>query len=95
MTIQIGNRAVVLGAGIAGLLAARVLSEAYSQVIVVDHDHLPGTAEPRRCVPQGRHTHVLIERGQQILEELFPGFTDDLVALGCRPWTTCVTCGGA
>ncbi|MCZ4587021.1 FAD-binding monooxygenase [Rhodococcus opacus] len=82
MTIQIGHRAVVLGAGIAGLLAARVLSEAYSQVIVVDHDHLPGTAEPRRCVPQGRHTHVLIERGQQILEELFPDFTDDLVALG-------------
>ena len=82
MTTQIGHRAVVLGASIAGLLAARVLSEAYAQVIVVDHDHLPGTAAPRRCVPQARHTHVLIERGQQVLEELFPGFTDDLVARG-------------
>lgn len=82
MTTQIGNRAIVVGASMAGLLAARVLSKAYAQVTVVDHDHLPNTAEPRRCVPQAWHTHVLIERGQQVLEELFPGFTDDLVALG-------------
>ncbi|QHE72754.1 NAD(P)/FAD-dependent oxidoreductase [Rhodococcus sp. WAY2] len=82
MTTHIGHRTVVLGAGIAGLLAARVLSEAYSQVIVVDHDHLPANAVPRRCVPQGRHTHVLIERGQQVLEELFPGFTAELIGQG-------------
>ncbi|CAG7634477.1 FAD-binding monooxygenase [Rhodococcus opacus] len=82
MTTQIGDRAIVVGASIAGLLAARVLSEAYAQVMVVDHDHLPGAAAPRRCVPQARHTHVLIERGQQVLEELFPGFTADLVAQG-------------
>ncbi|WP_420752684.1 FAD-dependent oxidoreductase [Rhodococcus sp. O3] len=82
MTTRIGHRAVVVGAGMAGLLAARVLSEAYAQVIVVDHDHLPDSAVPRRCVPQARHTHVLIERGQQVLEELFPGFTHDMVAQG-------------
>lgn len=82
MTTHIGDRAVVLGASMSGLLAARVLADAYAQVILVDHDTLPVDDAPRRCVPQGRHIHVLIARGQQILEELFPGFTDDLVAQG-------------
>jgi 2-polyprenyl-6-methoxyphenol hydroxylase-like FAD-dependent oxidoreductase len=82
MHTRIGDRAVVLGAGMAGLLAARVLADAYAQVTVVDHDALPTDAAPRRRVPQGRHIHVLINRGQQILEELFPGLTAELVAQG-------------
>lgn len=60
----------------AGLLAARVLSEAYTEVVIVDRDKLVGVTTPRRGVPQGRHVHGLLARGQQILEELFPGFTD-------------------
>ena len=38
MTRQIGDRAVVLGASMAGLLAARVLADAYGQVTVIDRD---------------------------------------------------------
>jgi 2-polyprenyl-6-methoxyphenol hydroxylase-like FAD-dependent oxidoreductase len=82
MKKQIGERAVVLGASIAGLLAARVLAEAYAQVTVIDRDELPETAVHRRGVPHGRHLHALAARGQEALEELFPGLTAELVADG-------------
>jgi 2-polyprenyl-6-methoxyphenol hydroxylase-like FAD-dependent oxidoreductase len=79
---KIGDQAVVLGASMAGLLAARVLADAYERVTVVDRDTLPNSPETRRGVPQGRHAHVLVPRGTQILDELFPGLLDDLVAGG-------------
>ena len=82
MSRQIGDRAVVLGASMAGLVAARVLADAYAQVVVVDRDELPETAMHRRGVPHGRHAHALLARGQQALEELFPGLTTELVAQG-------------
>jgi 2-polyprenyl-6-methoxyphenol hydroxylase-like FAD-dependent oxidoreductase len=79
---KIGDQAVVLGASMAGLLAARVLADAYERVTVVERDALPSNPENRRGVPQGRHAHVLVPRGTQILNELFPGLLDDLVAGG-------------
>lgn len=79
---RIGYRAVVLGAGMAGLLAARVLADRYAEVVMVDRDEPPTHAAPRRGVPQGRHIHALIAGGQQALEELFPGLTDELVTAG-------------
>jgi 2-polyprenyl-6-methoxyphenol hydroxylase-like FAD-dependent oxidoreductase len=82
MSRQIGERAVVLGGSMAGLLAARVLADAYGQVTVIDRDELPKTPMHRRGVPHGRHIHGLLARGQQALEELFPGFTAELVAQG-------------
>lgn len=77
---QIGNHAVVLGAGMAGLLAARVLTEFYEQVTLVERDQLAGDA--RRGVPQGRHAHALMPRGTQILDELCPGLIGQLVEDG-------------
>ncbi len=82
MSRQVGDRAVVLGASMAGLLAARVLADAYAQVTVVDRDQLPEGSSQRRGVPQGHHLHALLARGQQALEELFPGLTAELVAQG-------------
>jgi 2-polyprenyl-6-methoxyphenol hydroxylase-like FAD-dependent oxidoreductase len=79
---RIGDSAVVLGASLAGLLAARVLADCYGEVTVVDRDELPDTATHRRGVPHGRHIHALAARGQQALEELFPGLTEELVADG-------------
>ncbi|MEU4525450.1 FAD-dependent monooxygenase [Amycolatopsis sp. NPDC024027] len=78
----VGNRAVVLGGGMAGLLTARVLSESYEDVVIVDRDTLSGAEGPRRGVPHGRHAHGLLARGQQILEELFPGLERELVGHG-------------
>jgi 2-polyprenyl-6-methoxyphenol hydroxylase-like FAD-dependent oxidoreductase len=77
-----GDHAVVLGGSIAGLLAARVLADAYERVTVLDRDVLSGATGPRHAVPQGHHIHALLARGQQILDELFPGFTDELVSRG-------------
>jgi 2-polyprenyl-6-methoxyphenol hydroxylase-like FAD-dependent oxidoreductase len=77
-----GDHAVVLGASMGGLLAARVLADAYQHVTVVERDPLPETAEHRRGVPQGRHAHLLVPGGAQVLDELFPGLLDDLVAGG-------------
>ncbi|HYP94037.1 MAG TPA: 2-polyprenyl-6-methoxyphenol hydroxylase-like oxidoreductase [Mycobacterium sp.] len=78
----LGEHAVVLGASMGGLLAARVLADFYETVTVVERDVLPETSANRRGVPQGRHVHLLLGRGSQVLDELFPGFLDELVAAG-------------
>ncbi len=79
---KIGEHAVVLGASMAGLLAARVLSDFYRTVTLVERDVLPDDPVNRRGVPQGRQPHILLSRCSQILDELFPGFLDELVAAG-------------
>ncbi|MFI7545118.1 FAD-dependent oxidoreductase [Actinoplanes sp. NPDC049599] len=79
---HIGQRAVVLGGSMAGMLAARVLAEAYDQVTIVDRDEILGIDVPRKGTPHTVHAHGLHARGQLILEELFPGFTDELRAAG-------------
>jgi 2-polyprenyl-6-methoxyphenol hydroxylase-like FAD-dependent oxidoreductase len=76
------DQAVVLGASMAGLLAARVLSERFSRVVVIERDVLPPPGEHRRGVPHGKHTHVLHPRGLEILDELFPGLRTSLAASG-------------
>src|SRR5205085_1192009 len=80
MTSQ-SSHAVVLGASIAGLLAARALSDTFDTVTVIDRDDLAATG-PRKGVPQGRHAHMLFAKGREVLEGLFPGLTDELVAAG-------------
>ena len=75
-----GNRAVVIGGSIAGLLAARVLSDHFDRVTIVERDRLPAGADNRKGVPHGRHAHALLPRGHMILERLFPGLSGDLVS---------------
>jgi 2-polyprenyl-6-methoxyphenol hydroxylase-like FAD-dependent oxidoreductase len=77
-----GKHAVVLGASLAGLFTARVLSETFDEVTLVDRDALPDGPVPRKGVPQGWQSHGLHARGREILEEFFPGLTDELVAHG-------------
>ena len=72
----------MLGGSIAGLLAARVLADRYATVTVVERDRLPAGSQPRRGVPHGHHTHGMLPRGLQILEDLLPGFTADIERAG-------------
>jgi 2-polyprenyl-6-methoxyphenol hydroxylase-like FAD-dependent oxidoreductase len=58
----------------AGLCAARVLSEFYDKVTVLDRDAYPEGAHERPGVPQSRHVHALLMRGRLELDRLFPGF---------------------
>ncbi|GAA3452522.1 FAD-binding monooxygenase [Dactylosporangium matsuzakiense] len=78
------THAIVLGAGISGLLAARALSEGFDRVSVFDRDDLAGSG-PRKGVPQGRHAHAMLAKGLEVLEELFPGLTGELTAAGAVP----------
>jgi flavin-dependent dehydrogenase len=77
-----GERAVVVGAGFAGLCAARVLVDCVSRVILLERDRLPEVTQQRRGVPQGPHVHALLTSGRAVLEDLLPGYSDDLIAAG-------------
>ncbi|MFV2178821.1 FAD-dependent oxidoreductase [Actinomadura sp. LOL_016] len=79
---ELGKRAVVLGGSMAGTLAARVLSEFYGEVLVVERDAVLGVRTPRRGAPHTVHAHGLHARGHLIVEELYPGLTDELRADG-------------
>ncbi|AKK26629.1 NAD(P)/FAD-dependent oxidoreductase [Mycobacterium sp. EPa45] len=76
------RHAIVIGASIAGLCAARVLSDHYDRVTVYDRDTLPAEPAHRAAVPQDRHVHILMARGANEFETLFPGLLDDMVAAG-------------
>ena len=81
----LGERAVVVGGGVGGLSAARALSDRFRQVVILDRDELPDGATPRSGVPQGKHPHGLLGGGLNALEQLFPGFGDELGRDGAVP----------
>jgi len=76
------DHAVVIGGSMAGLLAARVLAAHFRRVTIVERDSFPDFPEFRKGVPQSRHVHVLLGRGQQLLEHFFPGLLAELAAAG-------------
>lgn len=76
------SRAVVIGASVAGAMAARVLSPRVDEVVIVERDDLGDGRSPRKAVPQGRQAHALLNRGLVGMEAWFPGLSDELVAGG-------------
>ncbi len=76
------THALVIGGSIAGLLAARVLVDYFDQITLIERDHYPNDPVFRPGVPQGHHIHILLVRGQRILETLFPGIKEKLLARG-------------
>jgi len=101
------EHAVVIGASIAGLMAARVLSKHFTKVTILERDGLIEDGNPRKGVPQGNHVHVLLTSGLQAIEEYFPGILDEMCQGGVDPiawseemrwyqhgsWKTRVPCG--
>ena len=83
-TVPRRRRAVVVGGSLAGMLAARVLSDHFDDVIVLERDRFPGTATARKGLPQARHAHALLERGRGVMERLLPGLTEELVRAGAE-----------
>ncbi|MEV6284110.1 FAD-dependent monooxygenase [Kribbella sp. NPDC051770] len=76
------RRAVVLGASMAGLMAARVLSDHADEVLVIERDDSDNGDDPRPGVPQGTQVHALLPAGAAQLDRWFPGFSADAVAEG-------------
>jgi 2-polyprenyl-6-methoxyphenol hydroxylase-like FAD-dependent oxidoreductase len=83
------RHAIVIGSSIAGMLAARVLSDHFENVTIIDRDALPDSPEPRKGAPQTAHVHILLRRGLLIMRQLFPQLDDDLTQAGALSvnWT--------
>lgn len=79
---NIGNRAVVVGGSMAGLLTARILADYFKEVMIIERDRLPDEPIARRGVPQAHHPHILWEAGRSTLEDLFPGYGEELLSAG-------------
>ncbi|OBA62505.1 2-polyprenyl-6-methoxyphenol hydroxylase-like oxidoreductase [Mycobacterium sp. 1100029.7] len=94
------DTAIVLGASVTGLLAARVLADFYDSVLIIERDVLPNGPQTRRGVPQGGMPHIPAARLTRTLAQFFPGFLDELVASGARVWDDgdlsrlCINFGG-
>jgi len=82
----LARQAVVVGAGMAGLAAARVLADYFEHVTVLERDTLPTETSHRSGIPQSKHVHALLGGGQRALSDLFPGVEDDLARAGAVPF---------
>lgn len=80
--------AVVIGASMAGLFTARVLSNHFEKVYLVERDPIVDQAEPRKSQPQAHHAHLLLAKGLDIMISYFPNLLDILRSSGaiiCDP----------
>jgi 2-polyprenyl-6-methoxyphenol hydroxylase-like FAD-dependent oxidoreductase len=76
------DKAIVIGGGIAGLLAARILSGHFSKTIILEKDRYPKEKGPRNGTPQANHIHVFLVKGMQTIIDLFPGIEEKLLSQG-------------
>lgn len=76
--------AVVIGASITGALVARVLRTHFARVVLIEKDGVPESPAPRATVPQEHHVHLLLQRGRENMESLYPGFLAELEAAGAE-----------
>ncbi|HMY17037.1 MAG TPA: hypothetical protein PKA58_12005 [Polyangium sp.] len=79
---HLGAQAIVIGGSIAGLVAARILSDYFSKVTVIERDPRPEEPLPRKSAPQMKHAHLLLGAANEILETLHPGITTELEQAG-------------
>ena len=79
------ERAIIMGASMAGLSAARILANYFDEVVLVERDQLGGVGEHRRGVPQARHSHGLLASGLNTLNGLFPGMIQEAIDAGALP----------
>ncbi|MEU3911669.1 FAD-dependent monooxygenase [Streptomyces sp. NPDC029721] len=78
------RRALVIGGGTAGMLAAAALRGAVDEVLVVEADELPDGPLPRKGLPQARHAHMLWSGGVRAAEAVLPGITGRWLAAGAN-----------
>src|SRR5262245_60351168 len=84
MTQYLYKHAVVIGASMAGLNFARVLTNDCERVTIVERDVAPSEKEFRKGIPQARHPHGLLKGGELVMEKHFPGLRAELLAKGAE-----------
>ena len=80
--------ALVIGGSLAGMCAARVLSDVVDNVTIIERDAYPSAPDFRSGVPQARHVHNLLARGLREFESFFPGFEARMRERGAVPVET-------
>jgi 2-polyprenyl-6-methoxyphenol hydroxylase-like FAD-dependent oxidoreductase len=80
--MQRESHAIIIGGSLAGLLAGRVLAKHFDRVTIIERDFFPEKPVSRPGIPQSRHLHILLNRGKILLEQLFPGLQNELIAAG-------------
>lgn len=78
------SHAIVMGASIAGLMTARVLSMHYQKVTIVERDHVNHEPESRHGQPQTQHLHGLLPGGFQAMTNYFPDLKEALARAGAN-----------
>ncbi|MGV9270633.1 FAD-dependent oxidoreductase [Kitasatospora sp. NPDC003701] len=76
------ERAVVVGGGYSGLVAARVLTGCFREVVVLERDEVDEDTGVHPHAPQGSHAHAMLAKGAEVLETLFPGLRAEMLDLG-------------
>ncbi|WP_438484602.1 NAD(P)/FAD-dependent oxidoreductase [Streptomyces sp. S186] len=79
-----GRTALVIGGGLAGMLAVTALRGHVEAITVVERDRYPAGHAFRKGVPQARHLHLLLSGGQRALDRLLPGTVAALTGAGAR-----------
>jgi 2-polyprenyl-6-methoxyphenol hydroxylase-like FAD-dependent oxidoreductase len=85
MASRLGENAVVIGGSIAGLVTARVLSDYFEHVTLLERDHIEPRPQVHKSTPQGNHLHAVLLGGLQVLSRLYPNFTAKLQDMGAVP----------
>ncbi|MEV8037848.1 pyridine nucleotide-disulfide oxidoreductase [Streptomyces sp. NPDC086182] len=79
--------AVIVGGGMAGMLAAQAVSGFVDEAVIIEPDDLPDTPAPRTGLPQARHIHILMAGGADAANLLIPGIVDDWTDAGAHRHT--------
>ncbi len=84
-----GRRTVVIGCGIAGILAAMAAAPHSDSVVLIERDDSEAMGEARKGIPQAHHAHTLLASGRAAIEAICPGVLADLLAAGANPVDFC------
>jgi 2-polyprenyl-6-methoxyphenol hydroxylase-like FAD-dependent oxidoreductase len=90
----VSGHAVIIGGGIAGVLAGHAVARSFDRVTILERFSLPAASDARapaarRGVPQSRCIHLLMAAGAAAFDRLAPGWQDELAAHGAGPFDAC------